>query len=453
MAKLSIRKWAKICVALGGVAFSATAAQAGDPCACAPVSCCAPAQCCDGIYEEAGHTLAGELCRLTEECCSDCCDTECCETECCEVDSCDGCGCGTGCGFLSGLFGKHHTDLACDSCDLTDCCDSCDGCGAGGSGIEFGGWVQIGYHSDSTGLFNNQPDRVNFHQVWAYAEKVADGSNGLDFGGRVDFMYGIDSGDTQAFGNNPGEWDFQNGWDRGSDYGFAMPQLYAEVAYGDISVKVGHFYTLLGYEVVTAPDNFFYSHAYTMYNSEAFTHTGVLTTYSVSDTLTLYNGWTAGWDTGFDRFDGNGERGNSWLGGYSLAVTDDVTLTHIITAGDFGLNGDGFSQSIVVDVAMSDKFNYVFQSDIFDAEDRETIGINQYWLYSISDTLGVGARAEWWKADGDSVHAVTLGANVKPMDNVIVRPEVRHQWNPGANNEGIASEGDTIFGIDAIITF
>ena len=89
-----------------------------------------------------------------------------------------------------------------------------------------------------------------------YAEKVADGSQGLDWGFRADVMYGIDSADTQAFGNNPGRWDFINGWDFGGTYGWAMPQLYGEIAAGDFSVIIGHFYTLLGYEVVTAPDNF-----------------------------------------------------------------------------------------------------------------------------------------------------------------------------------------------------
>ena len=58
-------------------------------------------------------------------------------------------------------------------------------------------------------------------------------------------------------------------------------KLYFEAGYGDLTVKIGHFYTIIGWEVVTAPDNFFYSHAYTMYNSEPFTHTGVLATYNV----------------------------------------------------------------------------------------------------------------------------------------------------------------------------
>lgn len=441
MAKISIRKWAKVCVALGGVAFSATAAQAGDPCACAPVvDCCAPADCCDTC------DMASELCRLTEDCC---------------VDSCDGCE-DDGCGFLSGLFGKHHKDLACDTCDIVDdcCADACDGCGDDGCGIDVGGWAQFGYHNRSTGLFNSDPHRFNAHQLWVYAEKVADGSDGIGFGGRVDFMYGTDSNDTNSFGNNPGEWDFFNGWareGRGSGvedgYGWAMPQLYAEVAYGDLSVIAGHFYTLLGYEVVTAPDNFFYSHAFTMYNSEAFTHTGVLATYAASDNLTLYAGWTLGWDTGFDQFQG----GSSFLGGYSVGIGDNASFTHIITAGDFGAIGDGFSQSLVLDVAVTDNLNYVAQSDILRTNglgaNNDTIGLNQYLIYTLSDMIGVGTRMEWWKTNGTSIYAATVGVNVRPMDNLVVRPEVRWQWEPGNDSGVIASEGDTIFGIDAIVTF
>jgi len=30
---------------------------------------------------------------------------------------------------------------------------------------------------------------------------------------------------------------------------------------GHLTVRMGHFYTILGYETVTAPKNFFYSHA------------------------------------------------------------------------------------------------------------------------------------------------------------------------------------------------
>ena len=41
---------------------------------------------------------------------------------------------------------------------------------------------------------------------------------------------------------------------------------------------------------MTAPDNFFYSHAFTMYRAEPFTHTGVLLDYQVADDITIV-GW------------------------------------------------------------------------------------------------------------------------------------------------------------------
>jgi hypothetical protein len=295
--------------------------------------------------------------------------------------------------------------------------------------------------------------------LYGYVEKAADGSCGLDFGFRADLMFGIDSGEAQAFGNNEGRYDYKNGWDaEGSTegYGFAMPQLYAEIASGDLSVIVGHFYTLLGYEVVTAPGNFFYSHAKTMFNSEAFTHSGALATYAASDDTHVYAGWTAGWDTGFDTF-GNG---SSFLGGVSTSVSDDATLTYISTAGDFGNIGEGYSHSIVLDVAVSDDLNYVLQSDYLsttetvasDNGDGESYGINQYLFYTIDDTYSAGVRVEWWNNNGDDEFATTLGLNIKPMDNVVIRPEVRFDdFGDGGQNRGLIN--DTIFGIDAIMSF
>ncbi|MCP4171240.1 MAG: porin [Fuerstiella sp.] len=361
----------------------------------------------------------------------------------------------------------------CDDGCSEGCCDSA-GCGCcclgdpwkidrKDDGIDIGGWWQQGYSSASTGMFNSQPNSFNTNQAWLYAEKVADGSCGMDWGFRADLMYGIDAGDTQAFGNNAGRWDFGNGWDKGGGYGWAMPQLYAEVAKGDWSVKAGHFYTLLGYEVVTAPDNFFYSHAMTMYNSEAFTHTGVLATYAAGDDVTVYAGWTLGWDTGFDQFGG----GSNFLGGFSSSVSDNATFTYILTAGDMGANGDGYSHSTVLDMSLTDSLNYVIQSDLVSfslaGTQRSDVGINQYLLYSVNDCLGFGARYEWWKSNGpfsmggtglkpagrsDSYYALTLGANYKPHANVTIRPEWRYD-----RGQSITDHNQGMFAVDMIITF
>lgn len=390
---------------------------------------------CEQVFSNSGGQLTHQLASMR------CVDQSCCApADCCAPAGCDlGCGeyCGEGCGEY--------------------CMEPKE------SAITFGGWIQFGYTNNVTPLstapndnlsFNDHPDRFNLHQGWLFAEKVADGSSGLDWGFRIDVMYGVDAPQTQAFGNPAGSWDFGGDWTRGAGYGFALPQLYAELAKGDWSVKAGHFYTLVGYEVVTAPDNFFFSHALTMFNSEPFTHTGVIATYAAGDNATLYGGWTAGWDTGFDQLN----NGSSFLGGFSTNLGDDVTFTYIATAGDLGWRGNGYSHSLVFDMALTDKLNYVLQSDLVRTNDHDAdpttkggdddIGINQYLIYTVSEKIGVGCRAEWWKNEGASQYATTYGVNLKPMDNIMIRPEIRYDWKLPAPDRSA-----TIFGVDAIITF
>ena len=322
-----------------------------------------------------------------------------------------------------------------------------------GENVKFGGWAQTGYHSQSTGLFNDRPDKANLHQLWFYLEKEAARNSTWDWGFRTDLMYGTDAVKTQSFGNPSGTWDFENGLDFGA-YGWAIPQAYAELARESLSVKLGHFYTLVGYEVVTAPDNFFYSHAYTMFNTEPFTHTGAIASYDVNDNTTLHGGWTLGWDTGFNQLNG----GSSFLGGFSRQMNDDLTFTYIATAGEFGWRGNGYSHSMVFDRAVTENLNYVLQSDLLSTDtaggNNNEVGLNQYLLYTISERLRAGTRIEWWKSDisgvSQSTYAVTGGFNITPGDNLIIRPEVRYNW--GADLVGADME-TPIFGVDAIITF
>lgn len=148
------------------------------------------------------------------------------------VSDCDSSACGNGCDGIG------------DGCDGG--CNSIGGCGDdpwklfpnNPFGLTIGGWSQMAYFDGATNLsFNNYANHVQLQQQWLYAEKIADGSCGLGFGGRIDYLYGTDAPDTQAFGTPNNSWD--NGWDNGGAYGNAIPQLYGEVAYGDLSVKLG----------------------------------------------------------------------------------------------------------------------------------------------------------------------------------------------------------------------
>lgn len=334
------------------------------------------------------------------------------------------------------------------------------------NGLNIGGWFSAGYHEESNGLFNTTPDSFSLQQAWLFAEKAADASDGgIDFGYRFDGVYGTDGPDTQSFGNSGSTFDLNPNFTRGGQFGWAIPQAYGEIAAGKWNVKVGHFYTLVGYEVVTAPDNFFYSHSITSFNSEPFTHTGAIASYSVNDDLTIYGGWTAGWDSGFDF-----AAGSNFLGGFSRSLSDNATLTYITTFGDFGArsagNDDAYSHSIVLDMQLTENLNYVVQSDLLriGSTGEDNIGLNQYLLYTASDTLSYGARLEWWKADevtgfaphggvfpagggSHSYYETTFGMNYKIDRNITLRPEYRVDWSPALGY----SEG--FFGMDVVATF
>ena len=219
---------------------------------------------------------------------------------------------------------------------------------------------------------------------------------------------------------------------------------------------------MVGYEVVPAADNFFYSHAITTFNSEPFTHTGAIATWNASDKTTIYGGWTAGWDSGFD-FD----VGSNFLGGFSQQINDDVAFTYITTIGDFGLRSagnDGYSHSLLLDMALTDNLNYVVQSDLVRVDDtgEDNVGLVQNLFYTVNDRLAYGTRFEWWKGDditgyaphgglaptsSTSYYAATFGLNYNLNKNWRIRPEYRFDWSPALGYD----EGYT--GIDIIGTF
>jgi len=336
-----------------------------------------------------------------------------------------------------------------------DCTEPC---------FTIGGWTQVGYHNDNDGTFNTRPGVVQLHQQWLFIEKVADGSNGVGFGGRVDVVYGTDGPNTQAFGNDPGRYDFADKFNYSGQYGLAIPQAYGQVAYENLSVKVGHFFTLQGYEVVAATGNFFYSHALSMNYIEPFTHTGAVATYTVNDQVELYGGWVAGWDTGFDRFNGS----TAWHGGVKVSPMEDMSIVYTSTAGNLGWIGDGYSQTVLVTTNVTDDLTSVIGSDFVHTNEGvyspgntlNAISAYNYLIYQISDRTGVGMRNEWTKVDGISYNSFTAGVNFKPHANVVIRPEYRYNYSAAADNQPAGGRNplgiqvnESIFGIDAIVTY
>ncbi|MEI8212492.1 MAG: outer membrane beta-barrel protein [Planctomycetota bacterium] len=391
------------------------------------------------------------------------------------------------------------TGKTCDSgkpaCDLGTGCDSngCDGQGGnpGGwfgfgligteralndpwklckepvAGITIGGWSDIGYFDRANNYsFNNYAKHVQLQQQWLYAERIADGSNGFGLGGRIDYVYGTDAPDTQAFGLTTPSWD--NTWKNGGAYGNALPQLYGEAAVGNLSVKVGKFFTIIGNEVVQATGNYFYSRQFTFYNAEPFTHTGALTTYKVNDDTFIYNGYVLGWDSGY------ADNGDAYLGGFKTKVNDTWSVLYSTVMGRFGEqhapnpNERGGNQSFILMGALSEKLTFISQTDSMfttnagGATVRNTFGNINYLIYKVNDRWSWGQRFEWFNFGGlgfqgvqnDDLYNYTVGVNYRASSNLLIRPEVRFVWDKeryGFNEDFAASQA--AIGGDVLYTF
>ncbi len=335
-------------------------------------------------------------------------------------------------------------------------------------GVRIGGWLQQGFtwNPDSPDNRLNGPNLLNYrsneyllNQLYLYIERPVNKEGGIwDIGGRVGLLYGTD----YAFVAVPGlelEQDGTHRWnsDSHTTYGLAMPELYVETFVpigGGLTVKAGHFFTITGYEVIAAPGNFFYSHTYTFSYGEPFTHTGALASYQLTPDIVIHSGLTLG----ADNFD-NPNDNLGYLGGIEWNLSPSTSVAFVVHWAEQSFGGRRFEnsaeyiQTFVLKHEIAPGLRYVFQSDFGYGEDQamvswgqlghaEWYGMVHYLFYDISPCVTLGARFEWFRdednariagldflLDGDEYFNFTVGLNWKPVDWIIVRPELRWDWS------------------------
>lgn len=387
----------------------------------------------------------------------------------CQCATAADCSCEAG-GFDSGAVFVDDGGAACG------CGDICGGgCGAGSctaqKGLVLDFWISQGFTwnpDDPTNGFNDPVtfnDRANeyqLNQIYLALGREVDTGCGWDIGGRVDLLYGTDYFFTQATGlevENDGtpHWNSNDGPRRlagqtAAMYGLAMPQAYLELFAPigpGIKFKLGHFYTAIGYESVMAPENFFYSHAYTMQYAEPFTHTGMLAEFSLSRRMDVLAGFTRGWDNWEDP---NGDLG--FLGGFSWTAPSEMAslalTVHSSSEDANGLNNRTI-YSLVYTRQLGSRLRYIMQHD-FGMEELAELnqagvseaakwyGINNYLIYQASNRLSFGLRAEWFRdqdnarvlalpieslVEGGNYFGLTAGANWNVNSRWTMRPEIR----------------------------
>ena len=338
-------------------------------------------------------------------------------------------------------------------------------------------------------MATNDRNLPQFNQFYLVTERKIDTEkNCWDFGGRIDFLYGTDYiyGQSVGLETHP---DGSRKWNAGIDYGLIMPQAYVEVGHGDLSLKLGHFYGIIGYESLMATSNFFYSQNYCVRYAEDTAYTGGLFTWKKSDELSIYLGGV----NGQDRFDGQSDT-FAVVTGFDWAPKGKKYLLHgaIQTAGTepgvLPVMGLRTYADTYLTYNLTDKYQFVTQFDYgwqdnfnLRGDTAKFYSFTQYAFYTINDKWKAGLRYDYYNdeqgatlgglryggqpggnplplpsGNAGAVQAITAGVNWTPNANFRLRPELRWDWYGGAGQplfDDRTKNSQFTAAVDAIIQF
>lgn len=398
------------------------------------------------------------------------------------------------------------TDGSGGDCCSTGRCGSaiCD-CGPASRGWFAQGWVNWGFTGNEHDpdnefngpvTFNDRANDFQMNQLYLSIGRQTNSSAcGWDFGGRVDLLYGSDYFFTTALGlethgDGSPRWNGEGGPRAAGAtlYGLALPQAYAEVFAplgSGVTVKLGHFYSLLGYESVMATENFFYSRSYTSQYGVPYTHTGALAEYRVTPCLQVAGGMTRGWDN----LEDNNEN-LAFMGRLRWTSSDECsTVQFAVHTGNEDNLGENTrtTYNLVATRRIGCRVHWAIEG-VSGREsegairnnglvDADWYGVTNYLALEMGPRTELGVRFEWFRdeenarvlglpldgAEGGDYHALTFGVNHRPcrFPCLIVRPEVRYDWSdvafPGLGVQGLYNDfrNDTqlTYSINAIARF
>lgn len=271
-----------------------------------------------------------------------------------------------------------------------------------------------------------------------------------------------------------------------------------------LSFTMGQWGTHIGYELIDAPLNFFYSINHTFNSGIPFYHTGLKGQYAFSDKVSLMLGVV----NGFDFLDDN-NRAKGLIGQLALAPVEGLSVyfnyinTNEANADDLGKTPDG--NFTVYDLngnyeagKLTIGYWFMFGSQKGELgspgtfipadgnvdEKKTWYGANLYLIYAASDMFSIGVRAEHFNNDsgarglrnydaategyiGASANTFTLGGTFTLADgHLLLKPELRMDSFTklnGAGNEqsqqfmdadgNFTKNGQTTLGLAAVYKF
>jgi hypothetical protein len=361
-------------------------------------------------------------------------------------------------------------------------------------GIDIRGYVEGSWQFDAshptgnyfTGrAFDNEQESVLLDQLDLNISRQVDASKGkFDVGFTIEQIYGADAALLHANGlttYSPSKilGAYTAGPERSPKNQYDLTQAFLTFAVpvgNGLTVTVGKFDTLLGYEVIDPTQNTFFSHSF-LFTQIPLTQTGVLVGYNVMSGLTVTGGFTRGWDQALKDTNGSLDA----LGQIKY-TQDKLTLILNASTGDqeptgSGLNGwrtvfDAVAQYAYADnLTLAVNADYGFEPQVDAGSTGQWYGAAVYGTYKISQMFSVSGRAEWFD-DQDGVapvsfnpgvpntyYELTLGVAIKPFptnnigSNLVIRPEVRLDYADKPTWVGDNSHDQLTAAIEAYFTF
>lgn len=349
-------------------------------------------------------------------------------------------------------------------------------------GVYWEGWIDQGVtlntlsprnRTNGPVTFNDRSNDYQLNQLYMRLARDVDTDGcAWDIGGRVDFLYGTDQRYVTARGLEVRR-DLSPKWNA-QRYGLAMPQCYMEVfsPWGNgLSVKMGHFYSILGYESIAAPENFFYSHSYSFQYATPLTFTGLLaqTKLGAFDIL-----------AGMTRGDNNWEDNNNdmgFTGGIKYANSHSRTkLSLCVDAAREQPDSSANLRtvySLILQQKIGQRWECVLDFDWgnepgagIDRRSADWYGLSTYMFYTLNDCWKAGMRFEWFRDEGGAripganrtadYFEITPGINWTPNERLTVRSELRWDWTGSSRyypfGDG-TSPDQMLIAFDAIVRF
>lgn len=229
-----------------------------------------------------------------------------------------------------------------------------------------------------------------------------------------------------------------------------------------IDFKIGKFATWIGAELIEDVDNPNLTHSQNYNNSIPFTHTGLSLGYALTDsvnvTLFLVNGW--------DSFtDNNDAKTFGWQVAWAPSDNLSMVLNGIHGAEKPSNNTDTTNLfDYVITYVFNDKLSFLGNFDYGwteNTEDRDDSigkgGKDAAWyggaltaIYGFNDWMNLAVRYEYSDyADefGFSVWETTATLNIKVSENLLIRPEYRHNNYTGDGLSASGEQSDNILAV------